>query len=77
MSKQCPHCGSYNTDPVVINYIGRGIIHAGRGILAYGAGAVASIFSHSAGHAAAHTVFENTKPGPFYGHKCNSCGRKF
>lgn len=77
MSKQCPNCGSYNTDPIIINYVGRGLLHAGRAALALGAHAVGGLINPSTGAASGHTVWKNTEPGPLKSHKCNNCGHIF
>lgn len=74
---KCPYCGSYDTDPVIINYVGRGALHAGRFLLAGGAALVGGLFGHNIGHMAGHSVLENTKPGDFKGHRCNKCKKEF
>ena len=77
MSKQCPYCGSWNTEVVVGNYVGRGLVNTGRFALAAGAAMVVGLFNHTAGHAAGHAVMHNTDPGEFHGHRCCECGREF
>lgn len=77
MSKQCPHCGSWNTEVAVGNYVGRGLVNIGRFALAAGATMVVGFFNHTAGHGAGHAVIHNTDPGTFYGHRCCVCGKEF
>lgn len=77
MSKKCPHCGSYNTEAAIGNYVGRGLIHIGRGLLAAGAMTVGSIGGPTTGKAAGYTVWKNTEPGAFHGHRCCNCGKEF
>lgn len=45
MSKKCPYCGSYYTDPVVSEYVKRGFLEAGRAVLIVSAMAIGQIFS--------------------------------
>lgn len=79
MSKKCPYCGSYNTEISMKNFAERAAVNAGRYALAFGAALVGGIFSHTIGHAAAHSVLENTKPSVFKGYRCceGYCGKDF
>ena len=78
MSKKCPHCGSYNTETAVGNWIERGVINAGRGVVSAGAGVIMSIFHPSMGSAAAAKTWQNTKPSEqFKGYHCCNCGKDF
>lgn len=77
MSKKCPYCDSYNTEVAVENYVGRGLIHAGRLVLAEGIAVVVGIFNPKAGHMAGHAVLHNTEPGKFKGYHCCNCGKDF
>ena len=76
-NKRCPYCGSLNTEVSLGNYATRGIINAGRGTIAMGAGLVGSLFNHAAGHHAANQVLKSTDPGELKGHHCKNCGRDF
>lgn len=77
MSKKCPYCGSYNTEVSIGNFAGRAIVNTGRAVLTIGASFVCGIFSHSAAHGAAHSVWHNTDPGEFKGYHCCNCGKDF
>ena len=77
MSKKCPYCGSYNTEISVGNYVGRGLINAGRGAIAIGAHMIGGLFCPSVGTAAGHTAWHNVDPGEFKEHYCCNCGRDF
>ena len=77
MSKQCPYCGSYNTDPVVHKYVKRGLVQTGRAVLIVGAMVVGHIFNPNNAKAFGYIVKERTKLGEFKGHKCNECGKLF
>lgn len=79
MSKKCPHCGSYNTEAAVINWVGRGLLNAGRGVLALGAGLIGGIIMPGGGAGALGSkTWQNTKPTtPFNGYRCCNCGKEF
>lgn len=77
MSKQCPHCGSWNTEAVVANYVGRGLINTGRFALAGAAGMVVGLFARGATGGVATDIWRNTDPGEFHGHRCCVCGKEF
>lgn len=77
MSKKCPYCGSYNTDPVYSNYVGRAAINVGRGILAGGATIVGSLINRSTGSKLGLETWKNTDPGEFHGSVCNNCKKEF
>lgn len=78
MSKKCPHCGSYNTETAVINWVGRGLLHAGRLALSAGAGIVGSIGGPNTGKIAAYQTWRNTEPTTaFEGYRCCECGKEF
>lgn len=78
MAKKCPHCGSYNVDPVVSRFVEHGVVQAGRMALSMGAGLVTSLFMPNHGAPAAREMWRNTKPNhEFQGYHCNNCGKDF
>lgn len=77
MSKKCPYCGSYNTDSVYSNYVGRAAVNVGRGILAGGAAIIGSLVNRTAGTALGVQTWKNTDPGVFHGSVCNNCKKEF
>jgi len=77
MSKKCPYCGSYNTEAAIENYVGRGLVNVGRGVLAFGAATIGAIGGPIIGQGAGYTVWKNTDPGDFHGHRCCYCGKEF
>lgn len=77
MSKQCPHCGSYNTETSVNNYVKRGVVNAGRFAIASAAAICMGLFSREhAAHAGVHT-YKSLDPGTFNGNHCCNCGKDF
>lgn len=77
MSKKCPHCGSYNTETAISNYVSRGALNAGRAVLALTAGLAATIISPNHGGPTASEVYKKTNPGEFKGYRCCECGKEF
>jgi len=77
MSQKCPYCSSYNTEAAIENYVGRGLVHIGRGLLTAGTMTVASIGGPTFSKVAAYSVWKNTDPGSFHGHRCCNCGKEF
>lgn len=77
MSKQCPHCGSYNTEAAIDNYVGRGMVNIGRAALAIGASLIGSLGGPTTGKVFAMGTWKNTDPGEFKGHRCCNCGEEF
>ena len=77
MSKKCPHCGSYNTEVAIGNYVGRGIINVGRAALTLGAYVVGGLAGPTTGKTFGYGTWKNTDPGEFEGHHCCNCGKDF
>jgi len=78
MSEQCTCCGSFDTETAYGNYLGRGLLHAGRFVLAAGAACTVGIVSKAAGVAAGAAVMRGTKPSDsFKGNYCNRCHKYF
>lgn len=79
MSKKCPYCGSYNTESKISGYIGYGVVKGAR-IAAAGIASIAGgLLNKHIGHAAGHSVLNNTKD---WGesidcHHCCNCGKDF
>lgn len=86
MSKLCPHCSSYNTEPKVGANVGYGCIRAARYIGAAGAfvgsALLAPVFkanSHVFAHKAGEAILSSTEDwgkGISRYHCCN-CGKDF
>lgn len=78
MSKKCPHCGSYNTEYAIGNWVKRGFINAGRLVLTAGAGMIGSLSSPNNGKVFSYQVWKNTAPSEFFdGYHCCNCKRDF
>lgn len=77
MSKRCPHCGSYNTEAAIENYVERGIVNIGRVLLTAGATTVGSLVNPVIAQGSGREVWKNTEPGEFHGHRCCNCGKEF
>ncbi len=79
MSKQCPHCGSYNTELKISGNIGIGLIQGARLAVAGATSVAVGVFNRSAGHAAGHAVLHNTENwgNDIKRYHCCSCKRDF
>lgn len=79
MSKQCPHCGSYNTESSISGNVGYGLTQVARFAVAGSAALIVGAFNHTAGHAAGHNIIHNTKDWgeDINRHHCCSCGKDF
>lgn len=79
MSKQCPYCGSFNTESNVSGNIKYGLVQGVRFVTAATSGLTMGIFNHHLAHGAAHSVLHNTEQ---WGknidrHHCCNCGKDF
>lgn len=76
-NKRCPYCGSLNTEVSLGSYATRGIINAGRGTIAVGAGFLGGLYSRASANYVANKVLKSTDPGELKGHHCKNCGKNF
>lgn len=79
MSKQCPHCGHYNTESKISGNLGYVAVQGLRFGAAMVAAAAVGAFNRSAGHAAGHTVIHNTESwgNDIKRYHCCNCGKDF
>jgi hypothetical protein len=76
MSRKCTHCGSYNTDRIVINSIGKGVVEIGRTVIGVAATLGSELLSRGTGKITGRKVEEATRVNIKCFH-CNDCGNDF
>lgn len=79
MSKRCPKCGSYNTDPIILGKAGNIAIGAGKLAVSLAAALAVSPLGHAIAHRTGEKLEEKLDDsiGEFNDTKCNNCGYHF
>lgn len=79
MSKQCPNCGSYNTEHRVTGIVGYSAVQGARFVTAGVAAIAMGLFNRSTGPAAGTMVMRNTKDWgeTIHRHYCCNCNKSF
>ncbi|MBE6194012.1 MAG: hypothetical protein E7139_08770 [Rikenellaceae bacterium] len=76
MSRQCPKCGSYNTDPIVWKRIGSAVVEAGRVAAATIGGLFVAFTKRGPGKDVTRRIYNATKV-EIRCYRCNVCGNEF